>query len=402
MSNHRIKHSDVIDMLLTAVLVVDSDLRIQYMNPAAESLFGTSAARAIDHRIESLLYDDGSEVFAGLARIYESGLTQTRRAAEFKSRQGQEIIADLTISLDPILECLVVELQPMSRLARINRDDRSRLSFKTTRDLIRGLAHEVKNPLGGLRGAAQLLERELDDPAHAEYTQIIIAEADRLTDLVDRLLGPNQQPSLGAFNIHRTLEHAIRLVEVEFTDSLAFVRDYDPSLPELFGDEDQIVQALLNMIRNAAQSLTEHPHTPAPTITLKTRVVRTFTIDGIQHRIVARIDIIDNGPGIDPAMIDEIFYPMITTRADGSGLGLAITQSVIGRHGGVIECDSRPGFTRFSVFLPIDAEEGASTSSSGTDADGTDAHGTDAHGTDAEDTDTKSTDSTSEGAINDD
>ena len=357
-----IRQADVIDMLLTAVVVVDASMKIAYMNPAAESLFGTSAGRAIGHNADSLLYDDGTNVFGVLAEIYESGLTRTRRAAEFRTRQGQEITADLTISLDPIMECLVIELQPISRLVRINRDDRARSSFKTTRELIRGLAHEVKNPLGGLRGAAQLLERELDSPDQREYTQIIIQEADRLTDLVDRLLGPNREPRTGHYNIHRILEHVIRLVDVESRGAVTFERDYDPSLPELFGDEDQIVQALLNMVRNAAQSLTEHKMSGTPKITLRTRVVRTFTIAGVKHRMVARIDIIDNGPGIDESMIDEIFYPMITTRADGTGLGLAITQSVIGQHGGVIECESHPGHTCFSVFLPLETAEAAAAS----------------------------------------
>jgi two-component system nitrogen regulation sensor histidine kinase GlnL len=366
LSDHLIRQADVIDMLLTAVVVVGGDGNVIYMNPAAESLFGTSAARAIGQSAEALLYDDGSNVFGVLKEIFESGLTLTRRAAEFRTRQGQEVTADLTISLDPIMECLVVELQPISRLVRINRDDRARSSFKTTRELIRGLAHEVKNPLGGLRGAAQLLERELSSADLKEYTQIIVHEADRLSELVDRLLGPNKQPRTGTFNIHRILEHVIRLVEVESPGALHFERDYDPSLPELYGDEDQIIQAILNMVRNAAQSMTE-AGTVAPTITLRTRVVRTFTIDGVKHRMVARIDIVDNGPGIDESMIDEIFYPMITTRADGSGLGLAITQSVIGQHGGVIECESQPGNTCFSVFLPLEsAEAAAETENNGT------------------------------------
>lgn len=358
MSNQNIQQADVIDMLLTAVVVVGADLKIAYMNPAAESLFGTSATRAMDHNVDHLLYDDGTDVFGVFEDIFESGLTMTRRAAEFKTRQGQDVTADLTISLDPIMECLVIELQPISRLVRINRDDRARSSYKTTRELIRGLAHEVKNPLGGLRGAAQLLERELDTADQREYTQIIIAEADRLSDLVDRLLGPNRKPRTGALNIHRVLEHVLRLVEVEYPDSLVFDRDYDPSLPELCGDEDQIIQAFLNIVRNAAQCLFEHADTRAPRITLRSRVVRTFTIAGVKHRMVARIDIIDNGPGIEENMINEIFYPMITTRADGSGLGLAITQSVIGQHGGVVECESRPGNTCFSVFLPLESEDG--------------------------------------------
>lgn len=354
MSERTINQADVIDMLLTAVVVVGQDGKVIYMNPAAESLFGTSSARATGQDATALLYDDGSDTFGRFQEIFESGLTLTRRAAEFRTRQGQNVTADLTISLDPIREYLVVELQPISRLVRINRDDRTRSSFKTTRELIRGLAHEVKNPLGGLRGAAQLLERELQSADLKEYTQVIISEADRLSGLVDRLLGPNQEPRTTRFNIHRILEHVARLVAVESPD-LTLERDYDPSLPELSGDEDQIIQAILNMVRNAAQSL-EEAGTQAPTITLKTRVVRTFTINAVKHRMVARIDIIDNGPGIEASMIDEIFYPMITTRADGSGLGLAITQSVIGQHGGVIECESRSGHTCFSVFLPLEVE----------------------------------------------
>jgi two-component system nitrogen regulation sensor histidine kinase GlnL len=350
----KLTQSDVIDMLLTAVLVVDQQLCIQYMNPAAESLFGTSLARARDHHIEHLLYDDGSEVFEGLGDIYESGLTLTRRAAEFRTRQGQEVTADLTISLDPIMESLVVELQPISRLVRINRDDRVRASFKTTREL----------------GPAQLLERELDDPAQAEYTRIIIDEADRLTDLVDRLLGPNTEPVLRPFNIHHALERVVTLVDVEFPQQLRFNRDYDPSLPLLNGDEDQIIQAMLNIVRNAAQSLAEHPETRKPTITLRTRVVRTFTIAGVKHRMVAAVEIIDNGPGIDPERINEIFYPMITTRASGTGLGLAITQSIIGQHGGVIECDSEPGHTCFSVFLPLQSAENVESDASTASSEG--------------------------------
>ncbi len=352
-----IDKADVIDMLLTAVVVVGADLKIVYMNPAAESLFGTSASRAMDHSIDHLLFDDGADAFSIFEDVFTSGLTLTRRAAEFKTRQGQDVTADLTISLDPIMDALVVELQPMSRLVRINRDDRARSSFKTTRELIRGLAHEVKNPLGGLRGAAQLLERELDSADLQEYTQIIIQEADRLSGMVDRLLGPNQEPRTGLFNIHQVLEHVIRLVDSEYPGLITFERDYDPSLPELFGDEDQLIQAFLNIVRNAGQSLYEDPSPTAPRIIIRTRVVRTFTIDGVKHRMVARIDIIDNGPGIDAQMIDEIFYPMITSRADGSGLGLAITQSVIGHHGGVIECESNPGTTCFSIFLPLEHDD---------------------------------------------
>jgi two-component system nitrogen regulation sensor histidine kinase GlnL len=220
---------------------------------------------------------------------------------------------------------------------------------------VRGLAHEIKNPLGGLRGAAQLLERELDHPEQREYTRIIIDEADRLTELVDRLLGPNTKPRIESVNIHRILEHVVNLVDAEMPGRLGFIRDYDPSLPDIQCDETQIIQAVLNIVRNAAQILDdERQRITAPEITLRTRVVRSFTIGTSLHRLVAQIDIIDNGPGVPADMLDSIFVPMISGRPQGTGLGLAITQSVISRHHGVIECTSRPGKTCFSVFLPLE------------------------------------------------
>jgi two-component system nitrogen regulation sensor histidine kinase GlnL len=249
----------------------------------------------------------------------------------------------------------------MNRLLRINRDDLSVFSQETTRKLVRGLAHEVKNPLGGLRGAAQLLERELTDDSLKEYTRIIIDEADRLTDLVDRMLGPNREPLLDDVNVHAVLEHVVRLVDAELLGQVEFSRDYDPSLPSIRGDESQLIQALLNIISNASQALEDVPH---PSIKLRTRIVRNFTVGTLLHRLVVQIDIIDNGPGIPEDMLDRIFFPMISGRPDGTGLGLAITQNIVGQHGGIIECESRPGRTCFSVFLPLDRPEPKATTAS--------------------------------------
>ncbi|MEE8078547.1 MAG: nitrogen regulation protein NR(II), partial [Pseudomonadales bacterium] len=262
---------------------------------------------------------------------------------------------DLTVSFDAVSRCLIIELQPINRLVRINRDDQALASAETTRRMVRGLAHEIKNPLGGLRGAAQLLERELENRAHTEYTGIIIQEADRLSELVDRLLGPNREPRIEPSNIHELLEHVVRLVDAEMPGQVRFVRDYDPILPEIQSDESQIIRALLNVVRNAWQILDEQP--PAngeAVITLRTRVVRSFTLRSVLHRMVARIDIIDNGPGVAEDLVGQIFVPMISGRPQGTGLGLAIAQSIISQHGGVIECDSRPGKTCFSVFLPLE------------------------------------------------
>ncbi len=350
----------VLDALTTAVLVVvDEALTIGYMNCAAESIFGTSKHQSIGSSVLDLLSDtpdnDGVEAFNRFAEIFTSEQSITRRATEFRTRSGAEVTADLTVSLDTANRCLIIELQPINRLVRINRDDQFLASEETTRRLVRGLAHEIKNPLGGLRGAAQLLERELENRAHTEYTGIIIQEADRLSELVDRLLGPSREPRIAPSNIHELLERVVRLVDAEMPGQVRFVRDYDPSLPEIQGDESQIIQALLNIVRNAWQILDEQPpaHGEA-VITLRTRVVRTFTIRTVLHRMVAQIDITDNGPGVAEDLVGQIFVPMISGRPQGTGLGLAITQSIISQHGGVIECVSRPGKTCFSVFLPLE------------------------------------------------
>lgn len=351
-----VSSGDLLDSLSTAILVMDRRLRIRYLNSAAESLFGISCQRARGTAAGEL-FQDGVAIIERLSALPEAEQSVTERAAEFETRSGQHVVADTTITFDSDTGQLVAELQPLNRLHRINRDDQSLHSLQTSRELIRGLAHEIKNPLGGLRGAAQLLERELDNSELTEYTTIIIEEADRLTRLVDRLLGPSQQPQLSWFNIHRVLEHVIRLLDAEKPGVINFLRDYDPSLPEVFGDESQIIQAVLNITRNACQAL-EDAGTRQPAITLRTRVVRTFTISSTVHRIAAQIDIVDNGPGIGADIIDRIFYPMISGRAAGTGLGLAIAQSIIGQHRGAIECESHPGRTCFSIFLPLEGKAG--------------------------------------------
>lgn len=350
--------TDVLDHLTSAVVVCDGALQVCYMNPAAEALFLTSEQHSAGTAVEDLLYNDDSTAFAGLQDIFDSGQSVTKRAAEFRLRDGSEVIADLTASLEPLSNHLVIELQPINRLLRINRDDYSVSSQETTRKLVRGLAHEIKNPLGGLRGAAQLLQRELGSDDLTEYTRIIIDEADRLTELVDRMLGPNRQPQITEVNVHETLERVVRLVDAELPGQITFERDYDPSLPDIRADSAQLVQALLNIVRNAGQALQQIRN---PQIGLKTRVVRQFTIGATLHRLVARIDISDNGPGIAADMMDRIWYPMISGRPEGTGLGLAITQAIIGQHNGVIECTSRPGATCFSVFLPLDDKHEATS-----------------------------------------
>lgn len=344
--------SDILDQLTDAVVVCDASLNVCYMNPAAESLLNTSEHQSTGVQLTELLFEGAASPFADLGELFASEQSITKRAAEFQLRDGTEVIADLTASLEPISRHLVIELQPLNRLLRINRDEHSFFSQQTTRTLLRGLAHEVKNPLGGLRGAAQLLQRELEGSDLTEYTRIIIEEADRLTQLVDNMLGSNRQPEYVDVNIHELLEHVVRLVDAELAGRVNFARDYDPSLPPIRADRSQLVQAFINIVRNAGQALSE---TPDPAITLRTRAVRQFTIGATRHRVVMQIEIADNGPGIPEDMVDRIWFPMISGRAEGSGLGLAITQSIVGHHNGIIECTSRPGNTRFSVFLPMDS-----------------------------------------------
>lgn len=220
--------------------------------------------------------------------------------------------------------------------------------------LVRGLAHEIKNPLGGLRGAAQLLDLELSDPELKEYTQIIIAESDRLQGLMDKMLGPNKLPHKTQLNIHEVLERVRQLVLAESNRKFAIVQDYDPSIPEIYADKNQLIQAFLNIVRNSIQAMEEEKGS----ITVKTRICRQMTIGRKRNKLAAKIDIIDNGPGINKDMLGKIFYPMVTGRANGTGLGLSIAQSLIHQHNGLIECESRPGHTVFSIYLPLENPNG--------------------------------------------
>ena len=214
--------------------------------------------------------------------------------------------------------------------------------------MIRQLAHEIKNPLGGIRGAAQLLERQLDDESLREYTDVVISETDRLAGLVDTLLGPGGPPNKQPVNVHELLEYVVRLIESEDGRQLTVHRDYDPGLPDIDLDRDQMIQAFLNLLRNAAAALDGQG-----TLTLRSRAATNFTIGNVRHRVIASIEIEDDGPGIPPELQDTIFYPLVTSRPEGTGLGLPAAQELLSRHGGLIEFDSRPGCTVFYVRIPL-------------------------------------------------
>jgi len=351
-------YKNLLDNLTESLLMVDAESCIRYMNPAAEMLFEVSAKRMEGENLVSLIRDH-FEFYEVLQDARDTGHSFTRREAHLLLHNGKDLAADYSIS--PLLvdrrNGLLIEVQPRERLIRISREEESRSQQETTRELIRGLAHEIKNPLGGIRGAAQLLDRALPDESLHDYTQVIIGEADRLQNLVDRMLGPRQLPQKRALNIHLILERIYSLISAETGGTVTLLRDYDPSIPDIDGDEEQLIQAVLNVVRNAVQALVESS-TPKPVITLRTRAIRQFTLGAERHRLVCQIVVQDNGPGVPEGLRETLFYPMISGRAAGTGLGLSIAQSIVNQHQGLIECQSEPGCTEFMIFIPLEQENG--------------------------------------------
>ncbi|WP_434783505.1 nitrogen regulation protein NR(II) [Mangrovimicrobium sediminis] len=345
---------DILDNISTAVVALDAELQVLSVNNAGEVLLETSEARCVGHGAEKLVTQPET-LMDVLEQVRDSRNSVARRSMQLFLHTGREICADLLLTPinggDSGVD-LLLEILPVDRLLKISREESIYHSQETTREMIRGLAHEIKNPLGGVRGAAQLLARELPNEELAEYTNIIIREADRLRDLVDRMLGPNQQPDRRDLNVHEVLEHVRNLIAAETDNRITVNRDYDPSLPDLRGDRSQLIQAVLNIVRNALQAA---PDVDRCEITLRSRPQRQFTIGAVRHRLVCRLDIEDNGPGIPEDMLPTIFMPMVTGRAEGSGLGLTIAQSIITRHGGLLGCTSEPGRTCFTIYLPMEA-----------------------------------------------
>ena len=351
-------HQRILDNLATAVLVLDNSNHTRYINPAAEMLLEISADRIIGHPVTDIFVEPDAALQT-LTETASTGHTFTKREAELRLPNSHLICVDYSISPFPSDEpMLLMEIQQRDRLKRITREEQILNQQETTRTLVRGMAHEIKNPLGGIRGAAQLLQRELDNAELADFTRVIMEEADRLRGLVDRMLGPNRAIEKAPTNIHDIVEHVRTLLEAEGGDRVSFIRDYDPSIPEFMGDREQLIQAILNVTRNALQVLTQNPPLDGePTIRMRTRAMRQFTIGHKRHKLTCNVEIIDNGPGIPGELKQNLFYPMISGRPDGNGLGLAITQSIVGQHDGLVQCDSEPGRTRFILFLPLESPE---------------------------------------------
>ncbi len=343
---------DILDHISTGIIALDADLRVTAINSAAEVLLEASATRSLGAHARQLVLQS-REFLQTLEQARNTRATLARRGLNLTTHSGQDIQIDLIVTAmtGESGDYLLLELIPVDRLQRISREESMLHAQETTRTVIRGLAHEIKNPLGGVRGAAQLLAKELPNEELVEYTRIIIREADRLRDLVDRLLGPNHRLVLEQINIHEILEHVRNLISAEVDKQVTISRDYDPSLPALPADRSQLIQAVLNIMRNALQAATAPA---ACQILLRTRSQRQFTIGGLRHRLVCRVDIIDNGPGIPQDLQQSIFMPMVTGRPDGTGLGLSIAQSIVNRHGGLLECASEPGNTRFTLHLPME------------------------------------------------
>ncbi|XKE45279.1 nitrogen regulation protein NR(II) [Halomonas organivorans] len=340
----------LMEHLTTAVLLLDGELRLRWMNPAAEALLALSRARVTGLVLPDLVNGE-EDIGAVLLKARDEFHPFTQREARLMLPTGEALTVDYTVT--PLsADELLLEMEPRDRLLRISREEALQTRQETIKVLARGLAHEVKNPLGGIRGAAQLLERDLESPQLTEFTRIIIEEVDRLRDLVDSMLGPNRVNRHEPLNIHKVLERVRALLGVEHPE-VTIERDYDPSLPDLTGDESQMIQAILNVARNAVEAMTE-AGVAGPTLVLRTRARRQFTLGAERHRLVCEVGIIDNGPGIPEALKETLFYPMVSGRAEGSGLGLSIAQSILHQHQGLIECDSEPGHTEFRLLIPLE------------------------------------------------
>lgn len=348
---------NLLDSLNTVLVIIDDDLKIVYANHAGQALFATGTKQLYGHPLADF-FMPGNIDKVRLKAAFRRGEDFTENEIKLLFRDAREVVTDLTVTNlhTDSGPRLLFELKKIDQQRRISRENQQYAQHYAARELVRGLAHEIKNPLGGIRGAAQLLEKELKTAEQREFTQLIVEQSDRLRTLVDRLLGPNALPQLHWSNLHQALEKVRSLMKADTTQAIRILRDYDPSIPEILIDSDMIQQAVLNIVRNAIQALRDH-RTPNPEIKLVTRIERQMTIHGKRHSLTAKIQIIDNGPGIPTVIKDTLFYPMVSSKEGGSGLGLSIAQTLINHHGGKIDVESRPGQTIFNLYLPIDKQE---------------------------------------------
>ena len=337
-----------LDNLATAVILLDDKSRVVYMNPAAENLFEVSGRNLLGNSLLSVFSDSG-QLANAMQRALHNNASYIEHDLMLATHTHNKLHMRCTVT--PLqTRNLLLECHPMDRPLKLAREEQMLDQTQANRLLLRNLAHEIKNPLGGIRGAAQLLEQELEKPSLREYTQVIVQEADRLRSLMEKLLTPQSHAQHSALNIHEVLERVRSVVLAEMPEGLKIQRDYDISLPSLIGDKEQLIQVILNIVRNAAQAMNGQGK-----IIMRTRIARQVTLFKHRHRLAVMVQIIDNGPGIPDELRDKIFYPLVSGSADGHGLGLTLAQDFVSQHHGTIEFDSEPGCTRFTVMLPLQA-----------------------------------------------
>ncbi len=345
-----------LDLLATAVILVDNADVLRHLNPAAENLLELSRPHVVGQGIATVFADH--DLLAAALKYARKNNCSFSEHDLMLAASGRSRI-HLTCTVTPIernslfdFDGCLVEFRQIEQQLRIAREERVLDQSTANRELMRNLAHEIKNPLGGIRGAAQLLDRELENPDLHEYTQVIMKEADRLQELMSRLLAPHRIPRPSHVNIHEVLERVRSVLLAEFHKEITICRDYDVSLPEIYGDREQLIQATLNVARNAAQALIE-AHVPHGEITLKTRAARQVTLARKRYRHAIELHIVDNGPGIPPDIGERVFYPLVSGREGGSGLGLTIAQNFVSQHNGALTFESTPGRTCFTLLLPV-------------------------------------------------
>ncbi len=353
LSTTRRKQLQAFNLLATIVLLTRPDGQVVFANAAAEDVLGMGLRALEQSRLQDLFVDpqEAANALTGA----QGGAFSALRYDAHLVRVGQDpipvhVIVAPTDAADEVL----IELLPLEQQSRQDREERLIDQAQANKELIRNLAHEIKNPLGGIRGAAQLLQMEIESRDLTEYTQVIVREADRLQTLVDRLLAPHRRPHVvGPVNIHEVCERVRSLIVAEFPRGLQVIRNYDISLPEFQGDKEQLIQAVLNIAHNAAQALSERIAREDATITMVTRIARQVTIAKQRHRLALELHVIDNGPGIPEEIKDRLFSPLVSGRDGGSGLGLNLAQTFVQQHKGLIECDSEPGHTDFKIMIPL-------------------------------------------------
>ena len=352
----------VLDNLNVSVVLLDEKLKILYANSATESLFDTSSFRVVGKSIFNFLkeYDEdpqSSQIdFSAIDKVVDDYRPFTQREVCLQLPDKANITVDFTVS--PIIhgskKMLLLEIQQVERLIQLNKEQGFLDTHKSARNLIRDLAHEIKNPLGGIKGAAQLLSDDLENrPELREFTNIITKETDRLSKLVNQMLGSNTLPKFTSINIHEIIEHVASLIEKDTMGKININKIYDPSIPEISGDRGKLTQAFLNIMLNSVQALSDCK-TANPMIEITTSIERNQTIRGVHHRMNCCIQIVDNGPGVPEEILDCMFFPSISGKVGGTGLGLSISQSAIDVHQGLIKCENKSGKTFFYIYLPLD------------------------------------------------